>query len=433
MFRKLSLWLAALIHTGMALPLFAETLQARIDAVAEGGTLELAAGTYAGPVTISQPMTLRGVAGTVIDGEREGSVIRVRAENVRIEALTIRNSGLNLSKDEAGIHSTGGGLVIVGNRIESCLHGIYLREVTEATIRNNTIVGATGEALEPVFDALTQGTPHADGVDFCAVAQLDENRRGNGIHLFSSTKVQIENNRIARTRDGIYFSFSDDCVVADNHVSETRYGLHYMYSDDNRFHGNHFTRNAAGAALMYSGELTVEENEFSGNRGTRAYGMLLQSVDDSVMRGNVFANNTVGIYAENSQRNTFAANRIVGNYIGLRMGGSSADNVMTENVFLRNPHPAEFAGRNDANQWNSPQQGNHWQGAQSPDLDGDGIGELPHREGDFLGDLRQSFPLAGLLSESAGLELLRFAHNQSELPDLPTIEDRHPLIRTSAP
>jgi nitrous oxidase accessory protein len=201
-----------------------------------------------------------------------------------------------------------------------------------------------------------------------------------------------------------------------------------MYSNENRFHRNLFTQNAAGAALMYSGDLIVEANEFSGNQGTRAYGMLLQSVDDSVIEHNTFASNTVGIYAENSQRNALTNNRIEGNYIGLRMGGSSADNVISQNDFQRNLHPAEFAGKADVNQWNDLERGNHWQSAQSPDLDGDGVGELPHLEADFLGDLRQTFPLAGLLSGSPGLELLRFAHSRGKLPSLPTIEDNYPIV-----
>ncbi|MGZ0656438.1 NosD domain-containing protein [Coraliomargarita sp. W4R72] len=441
MWTRYSQWTALLFWAaGLSAPMLAatasaaETLQARIDATAPGAVLELTAGIYRGPVTIEQAMTLRGLPGAVIDGGREGSVIRVRAPHVRIEGLTIRHSGLNLSKDEAGIHATGDSVSIIDNRIESCLHGIYLREVKGGTLRGNTIVGATGGDLEPIHDALTAGTPRLGGdAEFCAVALLNSNRRGNGIHLFSSSDLRIENNRVARTRDGIYFSFTDTCVATGNHVSDTRYGLHYMYSNENRFDHNYFDRNAAGAALMYSGGLMVENNDFSGNRGSRAYGMLLQSVDDSTIQNNLFADNTIGLYAENCQHNAFVGNRIMGNYIGLRMGGSSADNRVAQNQFGRNLHPAEFAGKADANQWHDSQYGNLWQLSQSPDLDGDGVGELAHREADFLGDMRRSFPLVGLLSGSPGLELLRFAQSRAKLPKLPTIEDPHPLTRTIAP
>ncbi len=425
-------WLPA--HAAGEATLPAATLQARIDATAPGGVCELVAGVYRGPITIEYPLTLRGSPGAVIDGGREGSVIRVRSDHVRIEGLTIRGSGLSLGNDEAGIHVVGDSVAIINNRIESCLHGIYLREVQGGTIRGNTIVGATGGDLEPVFDALTDGAPRLGAsTEFCAVALLNTNRRGNGIHLFSSTDLHIENNRVARTRDGIYFSFTDASVATGNHVSDTRYGLHYMYSNDNRFSQNYFNRNAAGAALMYSGGLTVENNDFSGNRGSRAYGMLLQSVDDSIIQSNRFSDNTIGLYAENCQHNRFAGNRVAGNYIGLRMGGSSADNRIAGNQFERNLHSAEFAGDADVNLWNDPQRGNRWQLTQSPDLDGDGVGELSHREADFLGDMRRRFPLAGLLSGSPGLELLRFAQSRSKLPDLPTIEDQHPLTMSIDP
>lgn len=421
-------------HAETVKPLPTSALQARIDALEPGSVLELEAGVHRGPITIQHSITLRGQAGAVLDGGREGSVIQVRSDNVRIEGLTIRNSGLNLSKDEAGIHVTGDAVVIIGNRIESCLHGIYLREVQGGTIQDNTIVGATGGQLEAIHDTLTAGSPRlGSDAEFCAVALLNSNRRGNGIHLFSSSELLIENNRVARTRDGIYFSFTDRSVARGNHVSDTRYGLHYMYSNENRFDHNYFNRNAAGAALMYSGGLTVEQNDFSGNRGSRAYGMLLQSVDDSIIEKNYFSENTIGLYAENSQRNRFSGNRIEGNYIGLRMGGSSADNYVVQNQFARNLHSAEFAGEADRNQWNDPQFGNRWQLAQSPDLDGDGVGEITHREADFLGDLRRSFPLAGLLSGSPGLELLRYAQSRAKLPGLPAIEDHYPLTRGITP
>lgn len=407
-----------------------DSLEAAIQAAAPGDTLILEAGLHRGSVTIDRALTLRGRSGAVIDGGREGSVLSIRADDVRIEGLTLRNSGLRLGKDDAGIHSTGANSEIVGNRIESCLHGIYFREVRSGRIADNTILGATGSELEMVFDTLTVGAPVANQPGLCAVGQLNENRRGNGIHLWSSRDVTIADNRVARTRDGIYFSFADHCEVARNTVRETRYGLHYMYSDDNYFHDNRFEANAAGAALMYSGDLRVRDNVFAGNRGRRAYGFLLQSVDDSHFVGNRVADNTIGVYAENSQNNVLEANTFQANYVGLRMGGSSRDNRMVENRFARNLHPAEAAGGDDDNQWSGKRRGNNWQGLGTPDLDGDGVGELPHLEADLLGSLRIEFPTVALLSGSPGLEALRFAHARGRIPGLATIHDPHPLTGT---
>jgi nitrous oxidase accessory protein len=157
--------------------------------------------------------------------------------------------------------------------------------------------------------------------------------------------------------------------------------------------------------------------------------MLLQSVDASEFRGNHVYDNTVGIYSENSQDNSFKGNRLEKNYIGLRLGGSSRGNFHSGNQFLHNSHQVEVNGEGLDNSWAHDGFGNRWSGATPTDLDGDGIGELPHREADLLGNLRQQFPVAGLLSGSPGLELLRFARSRGELPGVRAIEDPHPLTK----
>src|SRR5690606_5719951 len=134
---------------------------------------------------------------------------------------------------------------------------------------------------------------------------LDVNQRGNGIHLWNSSANQLERNHISDTRDGIYFSFSDRAIVRGNFVERVRYGLHYMYSDENVFESNRFAGNAAGAALMYSKSLFIRDNVFANNRGRRAYGLLLQSLDNSTFRDNELRQNTVGIYLENCNANVF--------------------------------------------------------------------------------------------------------------------------------
>ena len=367
---------------------------------------------------------------------RMRAVQRVWLRTPSLLSVNTRKSLVRLGKDDAGIHSTGADTAVVNNRIESCLHGIYFREVHGGTIRGNTVIGATGGDREAPFDALTGGAAVANQPGLCAVGQLNENRRGNGIHLWSSSEVRIEGNRVARTRDGIYFSFADRCEVSHNEVRQTRYGLHYMYSDENHFHHNYFSENGAGAALMYSGDLKVEDNRFTANRGRRAYGMLLQSVDDSTFTGNAVSDNTIGIYAENSQNNEFTSNQLHGNYVAFRMGGSSADNILGKTHFAGNWHSVEVDGATERNQWYAPDGGNRWQGPPEPDLDGDGRGDFVHRELDLLGSLRRDFPLVGLLSGSAGLEVLRFAASRSGGNSSRVIVDPRPLTRpieTSSP
>lgn len=400
----------------------ASELQDRIDAAAPGATIEVASGTYAGSLVISKPLTLIGIGLPTIDGGDKGSVISVRAADVTVRGFHIHSSGANPSKDDAGVQITADRAVITGNKIDDVLHGIYVKKANGFRISNNDIHGKL--TLPPVERPKSE-TVAIDGAEYCA--PLNINSRGNGIHLWNSSGGEIDNNTVTDTRDGMYFSFTSDTAVRGNAIRGVRYGLHYMYSDTNRFEGNSFSDNAAGAAIMYSKNLVIRGNRFEANRGFRAYGMLLNSVDATVIDGNFLTNNTVGIYLENNNNNVVTGNRIEGNYVGVRMTGSSNDIQFSRNRFAGNMHSAELAGQNESNKWSIDGVGNFWADAAPVDLDGDGIGELPHREVDLLGPLRRDLPLVGLLSGAPGLELLTFARRHGMLADEESIEDPAPL------
>ncbi len=216
----------------------------------------------------------------------------------------------------------------MGNRITDCLHGVYIRQANGARIEGNTIIGRS-ETVEAV-DPLKNGLKPAEG-ELCVVA-LNQNRRGNGIHIWNSTGNVIRRNVIRDTRDGIYFSFVDGSDVRDNDIERVRYGLHYMYSDRNRFEGNIFSDNAAGAALMFSKGLTLSHNRFVANRSHRAYGLLLQTVEDTLIADNEIAGNTLGLFMESGHGNRVLGNRIASNHVGIRVSDSSDENVFSGNV-----------------------------------------------------------------------------------------------------
>lgn len=400
----------------------ASGLQDRIDAAAPGATIRVAPGSYEGSLMIGKPLTLIGDEFPDIDGGGHGSVISISAAGVTIRGFHIHNSGIDLRQDDAGIHVGADKAVIVGNRIDDVLHGIYVRKSRSFRISKNVIRGKT--TLPPVARPDSEAIA-SDDAEYCA--PLNVNSRGNGIHLWNSSGGGLDGNSITDTRDGMYFSFTSDTTVRANRIRGVRYGLHYMYSDSNDFEGNTFSENAAGAAIMYSKNLIIRGNRFVANRGFRAYGMLLNSVDNTRIEGNFLNNNTVGIYLENNNNNVLIGNRIANNYVGVRMTASSNDNAFSENRFSGNMHSAELAGQNESNRWSIDGVGNHWQNAAPIDLNGDGIGELPHREVDLLGGMRRDLPIVGLLSGSPGLKLLEFGERHIAAPDADAILDPAPL------
>ena len=401
-------------------------LQDRIGSAAPGEVIDVPPGEYAGPVVITQPVVLRGHGRVVLKGDGQTHVVSVRAADVVIEGFEIRESGLDLAKDHAAVHVTGARAVVRGNRIVESLHGVYVRQADGVVIERNVIVGKS-RTLEPVDPFADRPAP--GGGEVCEV-DLDPNRRGNGIHIWNASGHQIAGNVIRDTRDGIYFSFADRSEVRDNDVAGVRYGLHYMYSDENRFDDNVFRDSAAGAALMYSKGITLQGNDFAGNRNHRAHGLLMYAVDETEVRDNRIAGNTMGLFIEHSQGNRFTGNTVTNNHVGVHISNSSDGNTFTENRFSGNLHPVETSGTNMRNEFAVDGRGNYWDGAARLDLDGNGIGDLMHRELDLYGDLRRPFPAVALLSGSPGERLLRFVHARLALPGLSGLTDPAPLLQS---
>lgn len=428
----LSLLLAAhaLVSSGVAATT-GDVLRAQLAAAAPGATLHVAAGSYDGPFVIEKTLQLIGAPGAVLQGGGRGRVVSISAPDVELAGFVIRGSGRNLSDDDAAIYITGDRTLIHDNRVTDMLHGIYVRKANDCRILHNTVLG-DGATDEAIADPVTSGLKAGDAAspELCS-ASASQDRRGNGIHLWNSSGHVVAHNTIRGTRDGIYFSFTSHTRTEDNVVTHVRYGLHYMYSDENNFTGNTFSENAAGAALMYSKKLVLRGNRFIANRSQRAYGLLLQAIDDTQIEANIIEGNTVGFYMENSNNNTVRANVITGNYVGLRVNDSTANTLFAGNTFSNNIHPLETGGDNHANQWTVDGRGNYWEGADRLDLNHDGIADLPHHEPDLFGSWRRTFPAIGLLSASPGERLLRLVHSRLALPGLPGITDPKPLTHAA--
>ncbi|HWL52698.1 MAG TPA: NosD domain-containing protein [Chthoniobacteraceae bacterium] len=411
-------WLAAGGAT-----LRAAALQPLVDAAAPGATLELPAGRYDGPVVIEKPLTLRGAAGAEIVGNGNGNVVTIRGDHVTLEGFRIAGSGLDLGQDNAGVFVEGHHATIKGNRIEESLHGVYIKKANHCRVEANLIRGKERVGAASATSDLAFGP---DGSENCDLT-LGQNQRGNGIHIWNAEGAVMIDNEIRNARDGFYFSFANDSKVLRNHAANVRFGLHYMYSDRNVFENNHFEQNTAGAVLMYSKGLLIRRNLFADNVGHRSYGMVMIAVDNSRLEGNRFTGNSIGLFLELSNTNTLVGNSVVRGYIGVRLTGSSDSNRFSNNLFAGNLHPVEVDGSVGKNEWAIGGIGNHWAGG-AVDLDGDGVGDLPHRETDLLGPLRRSFPMVALFSGSPALNLVRFAQQSAPMPKVPTIIDPAPLV-----
>lgn len=372
-----------------------------IAAARPGDTIRVAPGVYGGPLAIDRRVVLIGAPGATFDGRGRGTVVSVDADSVEIRGFTIMRSGMSLNHDEAAIKLLRcTGCIIAGNTIESSLHGIYLLSSHQVLISDNRITGDAG---------------------------LQEAWRGNGIHLYNSTYVEMIANTIRTTRDGLYFSFASFSTAAGNDVSNVRYGLHYMYSDDNTFTDNRFTRNAAGAAIMFSKRITFRANTFSRHVGYRAYGILLQTAENVIAEQNIIEGNLTGLFLDGSTGNVFRGNTITGNGVGIDMMASSEGNTFVENVITGNRTSARtILGAGD-NEWSAGGRGNFWGSRTTYDLDGDGVGDRPHRAGDPFASLAGLRPVLELWAGTPAARALSWAESAFPVFDFPAITDERPL------
>jgi nitrous oxidase accessory protein len=375
-------------------------LQLAVDATRPGDTLVVYGGHYRGSLRLERPIALVGRDLPILDGEGAGDVVTIEAGGVTLEGFRVRYSGLDLARNEAAVKVHGDGARIRNNLIGRSLHGIYLEGANGALVEDNEIAG---------FDSL---------------ASPD---RGNGIHLWNARRNVLRGNRVSATRDGLYFAGSPSNTIADNVVERTRIGLHYMYSDSNVFSNNVFRANEAGAAIMLSRALDVSNNRFVQNVGHRAYGLLLQTADDSRVRGNEIEGNTVGLFFDNSNRNQIVDNRVVGNFLGVHLYASSENNAFSGNAFGANEHDLVNDGGVDENDWSPGGRGNFWEAQRGYDLNGDGTADEPYRVVDVYSALIQRVPSAVLFTRSPAMDALALAERLFPAFQTSSAVDGHPL------
>ncbi len=326
------------------------TISAAVRAAHAGDTVRIHGGVYAeSTIVVDKPLTIVGDGWPVLDGRVQHGLLLVTADDVTIAGLVLRNVGPSFVDDRAAIRVTNArGCTIAHNRIENGFFGIYLANVTDCRVVENTL-RATGQR---------------------------EMESGNGIHLWTSRRIEIRGNEISGHRDGIYFEFVHDSDIRDNvSAGNLRYGLHFMYSDDCRYTGNVFRRNGSGVAVMYTKRVAMTGNRFEGNWGPAAYGLLLKEISDSRLVGNTFVGNTTGLLADGANRIVATGNEFVQNGWAVKLDASTLDGRFENNDFRGNTFDVSSNSRSPSTTFAH----NYWDAYRGYDLDKNGVGDIPHR------------------------------------------------------
>ena len=376
------------------------TLTEALDRAVPGTDIRVQPGVYREPtLRVDTPVSITALGEVVLDGEGERTILRVTADSVTIRGLTFRNVKASFVEDRSALLVEGAsGCRILDNRFDDVFFAVYLAEVSQCEVIGNTFRGP----------------------------DVSEARAGNAIHLWYSRFVTVRDNDILGHRDGIYFEFVEDSIV-ENNLSQgnLRYGLHFMFSDRCTYTDNTFRDNGAGVAVMYTQHVTMTGNVFADNWGPAAFGLLLKEITDSEISGNTFARNTVGLYAEGSNRMQIAENTFESNGWAIKIMADAMQNELTRNNFVGN----SFDVGTNSRQSNSSFSGNYWDAYEGYDLDRDGVGDVPFRPVRLFALIVEQHEPAMMLMRSLFVQLLDIAERVAPALTPETLVDDQPAMR----
>ncbi len=358
----------------------------RIAAANAGDTIEIGPGVYREHIRIDKPLTLVGLGFPVLDGGGSGDIVEIAAPDVTLSGFIVRNTGIDLDKENAAVRVLAPRAVIENNVLDDVLFGIDLREAPGSVVRGNAIGGK----------------------------RLDIARRGDGLRLWRCNDALVENNRIHDGRDAILW-YSSGVTVRANRSDHCRYGLHLMFSDHVLIEENVLTGNSVGIYLMYSSEVEIRRNRLIGNRGPSGYGIGLKEADQFCVKDNLLTGNRVGVYIDgspftNKRPGEFTRNTVAYNDIGFTFLPSAHGNELTENNFIDNIDQVFVAGRGDlkANRFWKGDRGNFWSDYTGYDQNGDGIGDFVHEPQTFFESMMDKEPSLRLFLFSPAQQAIEF-------------------------
>ncbi len=375
------------------------TVTEAIRVVARHGVVRVRAGVYIEPtLAIRQPLTLEGERGAILDGGGVREILVIGADSVTVRGMTFRNTGTSQVTDRAALRVVeAAGCLIEYNTFTNTLFGIYLQRASACLVRRNTLDGMAGS----------------------------QTVTGNGLHLWSSRDIVLEDNVIRGHRDGIYFEFVTNSRVRRNlSTGSHRYGLHFMFSDSCRYEDNMFRANESGVAVMYSKRVHITGNTFERNRGSAAYGLLLKEITDSEVRGNQFIENSIALHLEGASRNAVVDNDFVRNGWAVRVLADAQENLLRGNAFAGN---AFDVGTNSRRNY-STFTGNWWDRYAGYDLDHDGRGDVSHAPVRLFALLVEQSPAALVLTRSLLVDVLDIAERVMPALTPETLRDAAPLM-----
>jgi nitrous oxidase accessory protein len=234
-----------------------------------------------------------------------------------------------------------------------------------------------------------------DGADFVLqkTGKREAEKNSIGLELVERTNVTIKNLQIVDFDCGIKLQWCSNNTLIRNYIyinSRQSIGMLLTSAHNNTISQNNllggidsgggisidnfymnrdsranlFLRNNFTNLTIAIHNIASSRSIISGNNITncKLYGILIDGCKYDELVGNVFENNTVGIYFVDASNNTIYHNNFINNQ-------KDMDDEDAVALWLDEP---------SVNSWDNGFEGNYWSDYNGMDNDGDGIGDNPH-------------------------------------------------------
>lgn len=365
-----------------------QSLQVKINATREGGTLKVKTGIYHEPVILDKSITFEGESGVIFKVYSAKPAIKITGKNITVKGIKIES--FRKTKNTPAIYINGSNHRIENITIDSRNTGIKIENVYHTNFRNIKITGIGKE---------------------------------NGLDLWQSSNNKFSKILLDHVQDGFYIENSNSNSFIQNRISDSRYGIHVMFSDHITLKNNVSTRNYSGAMVMGTRKSVIEHNYFTdNNQNVNSQGLLVYNVHESTIKNNHISQNRVGLCMENASGNSIQHNHFVSNFVSAQLSNFK-NNYLNDNSFIGNVNEVQA---NEGS--NNHIQKNYWDAAMTLDTDGDGISELPYKIDPYFLNITSETPPYQMFFQNPGMLLLQ---KMLKSPDHLIVIDKKPLMHAT--
>lgn len=299
------------------------TIQQGVNAVATGGTVYVAAGTYNETVTVPKSLTLSGAqAGrsaqtdrtdtskeSIVNSNPSTNGMSLEADNITVNGFTFANNTGGPGMTTAANHS---GYTIINNVFANNVFGLYLNSngsilstVSRSRFDNNNQAGA----------ASGNGIYGDQGTNKVTIDHNVFKNESNTAMIFVTTADAVTNNNIDANHNtfngpGVFF------ILANGH------GGTFNHND-----GSGFTYHAVYLAGSDS-NLAVDHNNFDGNSKAGWSGLRI-TIDSSFASGTFTPVANDNISVDHNMANNFGD-------AGVSVGNGNGDSTLTNSTLNHN-------------------------------------------------------------------------------------------------